>query len=72
MSALMNIEVIEQGPEISMPGFWRSVGTGGTCQSPVVAALVGGFDGSTLRVCARVRASARRASNSPMRGVKRS
>jgi len=38
----MNIDVIEQGPEISMPAFWRSAGTGGTLQSPVVAALAAG------------------------------
>src|SRR5262249_37670972 len=35
----MNMLVIEQGPEISMPGLWSSAGTGGTRQAPVVAAL---------------------------------
>jgi hypothetical protein len=37
----MNMLVIEHGPEISMPGVARSFGTGGTFQSPVVAALAG-------------------------------
>jgi hypothetical protein len=37
----MNMLVIEQGPEISMPGRARSSGTGGTFQSPVVAADAG-------------------------------
>src|SRR6266403_1325803 len=41
LSALMNIEVIEHGPEISIPGFFSSSGTGGTFQSPVVASLAG-------------------------------
>ncbi len=38
----MNIDVIEHGPEISMPGIFRSSGTGGTRQVPVLASLVGG------------------------------
>ena len=37
----MNIDVIEQGPEISMPGFLSSSGTVGTFQVPVVASLGG-------------------------------
>ena len=55
----MNIEVIEQGPEISMPGLRRSAGTGGTFQSPVVAGPRGGWVGSAPWVTARRTASAR-------------
>jgi hypothetical protein len=38
----MNMPVMEQGPEISIPGLERSAGTGGTFQLPVVAGLGGG------------------------------
>jgi hypothetical protein len=37
LRALMNIEVMATGPDISMPGCLSSSGTGGTCQSVVVA-----------------------------------
>ena len=37
----MNMLVMEQGPEISMPGRRRSSGTGGTFQSPAVAGEAG-------------------------------
>jgi len=38
----MNIDVIEHGPEISMPGHFQASGTGGTRQVPVLASLAGG------------------------------
>jgi len=50
----MNMLVIEQGPEISMPGVARSFGTGGTFQSEVVIALAS--NGSGNRPCWRARA----------------
>ena len=51
----MNMLVIEHGPEISMPGVARSFGTGGTFQSPPLAALDAGAEGS--RPCLRAWAS---------------
>src|SRR5205809_894707 len=66
-SALMNIEVIEHGPEISIPGLLSSSGTGGTRQSPVVAALGGGWPGMTCSRSARRSPSARRARSSSTR-----
>jgi hypothetical protein len=38
----MNIDVIEHGPEISIPGRFSSSGIDGTCHVPVFAALAGG------------------------------
>jgi hypothetical protein len=37
----MNMDVIEHGPEISMPGRRSSSGTGGTDHVAVVASLAG-------------------------------
>ncbi len=68
-SALMNIEVIEQGPEISMPGCFKSSGTGGTCHVPVLATLAGGWPGGTCCRRARSSTASRRARSSRARAV---
>ena len=57
----MNMEVIEQGPEISMPGFCRSSGTGGTFQSPLASWV--GRAGSAPWRSARSSAAARASSS---------
>src|SRR5262249_3711630 len=41
LSALMNMEVMEHGPEISMPGVLKSAGTAGTFHSPAAAGCAG-------------------------------
>ena len=70
LSALMNMLVIEQGPGISMPGFRRSAGTGGTRHSPVLMALSGGGVGGRASRSARARTSARVARRAWTRGAK--
>ena len=68
----MNMLVMEQGPEISMPGRRRSSGTGGTFQSPVVAALGGGGPGSVPCSTARLSTASRWRRSACTRGVKSS
>ena len=70
--ALMNMLVIEQGPEISMPGFRRSSGTGGTFQSPAARALSGAGPGMIPCSSARRSTRSRSARNACARGVKAS
>src|SRR5438309_308031 len=71
LSALMNIEVIEHGPEISMPGFLSSSGAGGTFQSPVVASL-GGSGAGRRPACASASSRARSARSFSARAFRRS
>jgi hypothetical protein len=65
----MNMLVMEQGPEISMPGLRSSAGTGGTFHAPVVASLAGKGPGGTPCWSARASTSARLAMSARTRGV---
>src|SRR5213593_918549 len=67
----MNIDVIEHGPEISMPGFFSSSGTGGTFQGPLVASQ-GGSGAGRRPACASASIRARSARSFSARACRRS
>ena len=66
----MNIEVIEHGPEISMPGFFSSSGTVGTFQVPL--ASPGGNGAGRRPACASASIRARSARSFSARACNRS